>query len=60
MKRYSVDVVTSDNGSILGWSIFDEFIGDYIGGTIEDFETALDDCDIMNEAEEIESGREYA
>ena len=59
MIRYSVDPVFANDGTLKGYSIFDEYRGDYIKGLYEDEFEAIDDCDIMNEGEELENGREF-
>ena len=53
-NRYSVDAVFQNGGSIKGYAIFDEYQGDYIKGLYEDKFDAQDDCDIMNEGNELE------
>ena len=53
-NRYSVDAVFQNGGSIKGYAIFDEYRGDYIKGLYEDKFDAQDDCDIMNEGNELE------
>lgn len=59
MNRYSVDAVYRNDGSIKGYSIFDEYQQDYIDGLYRDMIDAMDDCDILNEGEELENYREY-
>ena len=63
MNRYSVDPVLWNDGSIKGYAIFDEYQQDYVGGDngilYSDIFMAQEDCDIMNEGEELENGREF-
>ena len=57
-NRYSVDAVFQNDGSIKGYAIFDEYQQDYVGGDngvlYSDMIYAQDDCDIMNEGNELE------
>ena len=54
-NRYSVDAVFQNDGSIKGYAIFDEYQQDYVGGDLySDRFIAQDDCDIMNEGNELE------
>lgn len=57
MNRYEVDTI-ADNGGIV-YRIFDNYQQKYLDGQHTDIESVIDDCDIMNEYEEIENGREF-
>ena len=60
MVRYSVDAVFNNDGSIKGYAIFDEYQRDYVKGELySDKFDAMDDCDIMNDGEEVENYREF-
>lgn len=49
-KRYSVDEVFKNGGESIGYAIFDEYVGDYIAGSLYSEKwAAQDDCDDMNE-----------
>ena len=57
-NRYSVDPVFTNDGTLKGYSIFDEYQQDYVGGDngvlYSYLTTAQEDCDIMNEGNELE------
>ena len=59
MNRYSVDQVFDNQGKHKGYAIFDEYQSDYIKGLYDDKFEAMDDCDILNENEELENYREF-